>query len=124
MINLDTHVVVWLYQGDLDPFPKKLWNFLNVRNSPFRQLLIWNSCFLHAIRRFKVASHEIIDDVRARIGLSVLQDSFEGVVRSSAALNWTRDPIDRLIPGHASFGGRALLTKDRIIRKHHEKALW
>lgn len=80
--------------------------------------------FLHAIGRFKVASHEIIDDVRARIGLSVLQDLFEGVVRSSAALNWTRDPIDRLIPGHASFGGRALLNKDRITRKHYEKALW
>jgi PIN domain nuclease of toxin-antitoxin system len=40
------------------------------------------------------------------------------------ALNWTRDPFDRLIVAHSLCRGISLLTKDRTIRSRVELAVW
>jgi PIN domain nuclease of toxin-antitoxin system len=41
-------------------------------------------------------------------------------------VSWTRDPFDRLIVAQARCTRRsiALITKDRLIRRHFKGAVW
>jgi PIN domain nuclease of toxin-antitoxin system len=124
MICLDTHVIVWLYQGEMGAFRPKALKLIEEEVLAISPAVSLELQFLREIGRLTIPSHEIVEDLKSRIGLSVLSDSFEMVAGSAARLSWTRDPMDRLIVGHAQAFGYTLITKDRMIRKHYTKALW
>ena len=40
------------------------------------------------------------------------------------AESWTRDPFDRMIVAQAALREAPLLTKDRVLHEHYDRAVW
>ncbi|MDO8519749.1 MAG: PIN domain-containing protein [Deltaproteobacteria bacterium] len=124
MIQLDTHVVVWLYDGRTDLFPKKTMELMEKEELGVSPMVILELEYLFETRKISRQSHLYISDLSDRIGLSVLSDSFGGVVSQAVLEKWTRDPFDRIIAAHAALNNSKLVTKDRAILKHYAHAVW
>jgi PIN domain nuclease of toxin-antitoxin system len=123
-MHLDTHVVLWLYAGEVDRFTeagKRLLNTTPVEISPIVRLEL---TFLHEIGRLIPEPRAVLNDLNARIGLREIPLNFATVVDQSESLAWTRDPFDRLICASAAQTGSSLLTRDRLIREHFDLAFW
>jgi PIN domain nuclease of toxin-antitoxin system len=124
MIYLDTHVVAWLYAGDL----KKL-------NSPTKQLICDEQIFispmvqleltyLFEIKKITIPSKKVIQQLNQTIGLNICKKPFEEIIKLAEENTWTRDPFDRIITAQAQLNENILITKDRIIRKNYKLAAW
>ena len=124
MIFLDTHLLIWLYEAELDLLSntaKKLIENYNIIISPIVRLELE---YLFEIKRLKVGSDKIISYLWKQIGLQISQDPFNTVIDRSLKEKWTRDPFDRVITAHARLNKAKLLTKDRKIHKHYDLAIW
>ncbi|WP_420643130.1 type II toxin-antitoxin system VapC family toxin [Candidatus Leptofilum sp.] len=124
MIYLDTHVVVWLYAGQLNRFSGEVQSLLNENDllvSPIVQLELQ---YLHEIERITVSANAVLADLAARIGLQVCGKRFQAVVQAATAVSWTRDPFDRLIVANASLNDNLLVTKDQTMLANYPHARW
>lgn len=124
MIYLDTHVVAWLYAGDLDRFSPTAADLLDrepLLISPIVQLELE---YLHEIDRVTVGSALILESLGQTLGLSVCDLPFVRVVVESVGETWTRDPFDRLIVAQAKARRARLITKDRSILDRYPGAVW
>jgi PIN domain nuclease of toxin-antitoxin system len=124
MIHLDTHVVVWLYAGDLIRFPagaRKRIEREELRISPMVALELE---YLHAVGRIAEGAATVLQDLANKLGLAQDDGNFAAVVTAARALTWTRDPFDRMIVGSAAMAGVSLMTKDRNIRQRYRQAVW
>ena len=124
MIYLDTHVVVWLYAGELDKistFAKALIEENDLLISP---MVILELTYLQEIERISVEASVIVESLEAAIGLQVCRLSFHQLVMEAMAQNWTRDPFDRIIAANALCAKSKLLTKDAVILKNCPYAVW
>jgi len=124
VIHLDTHVVVWLYAGEVGRFsagPRRRLEREELRISPIVALELE---YLHEIGRIGESASLVLRDLAGRLGLAEDPGDFAAVVAAARGITWTRDPFDRLIVGHAAVSGTSLLTRDRIIRQHYRHAVW
>ena len=124
MIYLDTHVVAWLYAGELGRFTDHGLALLETEDllaSPVVQLELQ---YLTEIGRLSVGSALIIESLSASVGLCLCDQSFIRVVTESINQSWTRDPFDRLIVAQALTRSAPLLTKDTAILGNYPKACW
>ena len=124
MIHIDTHVVLWLYAGDLRRFPRTIRRRLehdDLRISPMVALEVQ---YLHEVGRISENAGNVISDLSLKLGLAQAEGDFSSVAAAAVGLSWTRDPFDRLIVAHAAINGVSLLTKDRTIRRHYRQAVW
>ncbi len=124
VIRLDTHVVVWLYTGEIDRLSRTVIEMIESHlpiTSPMVQLEL---TYLHEIGRLSVSGAEIIDDLRERIGLQLSDATLTAVVHAAASLKWTRDPFDRMIVADAMVASAQLLTKDATISANCPLAVW
>ena len=124
MIYLDTHVVAWLYAGELDrlsPFASERIEAEDVVISP---MVVLELTYLHEIERLLVDAPVIIESLEAAIGLRVCTLPFHRLVMEAASQKWTRDPFDRIIVANAVCAQSPLLTKDRQILQHCQSAVW
>lgn len=124
MIYLDTHIIVWLYGGFTDKLSdvaKSLINQEEIYISPIVRLELQ---YLSEINRVTVSADEIFNDLLSRIGLRICEQDFNSVVTQALAINWTRDPFDRLIVANALINHDILITKDNNILTHYYHAKW
>ena len=124
VIYLDTHVVLWLYEGltgRLSRSARKLIESNDLMISPMVRLEVE---YLHEIKRCSRASHLIVSELQSQIGLTVCDLAFDLVVRKASEIAWTGDPFDRIIVANAVCRGSQLLTKDASIRRHTKLAVW
>lgn len=123
MIHLDTHVVMWLIQGDaraLRPVQHRLdGNALAVSPMVLVELQV-----LHEIGRAKAPADEAFGRLATAHGVSVADAPFLDVARAACGLPWTRDPFDRLIAATALACNAPLLTRDRTILANLPLAVW
>ncbi|MBI5368695.1 MAG: type II toxin-antitoxin system VapC family toxin [Planctomycetes bacterium] len=124
MIYLDTHVVVWLYGGLLERFTPAGLSRLEAEELLVSPMVVLELEFLREVGRLKVPASTLVEGLSGSIGLQVCSLPFHHVVLEALLQNWTRDPFDRLIVGHARARGAPLLTKDARIRKHYGQAVW
>lgn len=123
-MHLDTHVVAWLYAGDLDRFPARVRERLEVEILAISPIVALELQYLHEVERIDQPQHVVVEDLRQRVGLRIVDASFETIATAAAQLAWTRDPFDRLIVAHALTEGTVLLTADRSIRDNLDLAVW
>ncbi len=124
MIYLDTHVVVWLYSGDIHLFPVTASQFIEDHDLLISPIVLLELQYLQEIRRITVEPTVIFDNLSETVGLQKCRSSFGQVVAESMRISWIRDPFDRIITATAALHNAVLLTKDEKIRQKYSQALW
>jgi PIN domain nuclease of toxin-antitoxin system len=124
VILLDTHMVVWLYDDPQGLIPPPVHERLNAEPlalSPFVRLEL--QC-LYEVKKISVPAQAIVDELVPGLEMVLTDPPSAQICQAAVALNWTRDPFDRLISAHAVSSGATLVTKDRVIRSHLPLAWW
>ena len=124
MIYLDTHVVAWLYSGELDRLSPCAGERIEAEDVLISPMVVLELTYLYEIDRLLVDAPVIIGSLEATIGLRVCTLPFHRLVMEAALQKWTRDPFDRIIVANAVCAQSALLTKDRQILQHCQSAVW
>jgi len=124
VIYLDTHVVVWLYSGNLDVLSSTARASLEQEDLRISPIVLLEMQYLKEIGRLAVSAPLIVQALNHDIGLQLCTLSFAAVVEGALEEDWVRDPFDRLIVGQAKAGKAGLITKDETIRKHFAGAVW
>ena len=124
MICLDTHVVEWLYAGKIEKLSEKAYNLLNDNPIFISPIVRLELQYLYEIERITEKANMIVADLSDRIDLQVCDKNFINIISSAINYSWTRDPFDRIIVANADINNNILLTKDRNILDHYEKAVW
>ncbi len=124
LIRIDTHVVVWLYTGQVEELSTGAVTAIEEHAPVVSSMVQLELSYLHEIGRLTVGGAEIVADLSRRIGLERSDVSLDALVETAAALTWTPDPFDRLIVADALVSGATLLTKDRTIHERTAIARW
>ena len=124
LIHLDTHVAVWLYAGDLNLFSPRTRRDLEENALFISPIVTLEIQYLREIGRISAEAGEMIEELRRTIDLQISDTPFSQVVAQALRNTWTRDPFDRIITAQATLGQHRLLTKDRTIRDHYQRAYW
>ncbi len=124
LIYLDTHVVVWLYAGQLQRIPASVQDVLNDQPLLISPMVLLEIQYLSEIGRFTDSVDQVVDVLTRDLGLAICDLPFPASARKALELSWTRDPFDRLIVGQAALRDLPLVTSDRQIRTHYSRALW
>lgn len=124
MIHLDTHVVVWLYEGRLDRFPASAVARLRSSRPVISPIVRLELALLNEIGRITAPAPVIVDALMASAGLTYAQAGYPVVAAVASGLEFTRDPFDRLIAAHALADGAPLLTKDARMLASCDAAVW
>lgn len=125
MTYLDTHVVVWLYQGKVKRLSREAARVIDKADqlliSPIVELEL---VYLHKRGKFSVRPQDMVADLRARIGLAVCDLPFPLVAHEAMSISWTEDVFDRLIVAQAAATRSVLLSSDGRIQENYEHAVW
>lgn len=124
MYFLDTNIVVWLAQGEVEKLSPKVAKIIESNDIFISPLVKLELEYLNEIKRIKIKSEKLIKELYDVIGLQVHNVPLTVLIEQSLQEKWTRDPFDRLIVSHAKCEKAFLLTKDKIILNHYEKAIW
>ena len=124
MIYLDTHIVVWLYAGQVQMFSQPIKDLINDQELYISPIVRLELKYLYEIQRVVDDSNTIITDLSNRIGLNICDKDFSAIVDQAMSLTWTRDPFDRIIVANASLSQNHLITKDQNILDHYPHARW
>lgn len=124
-LYLDTHIVVWLRQKELQKFSPKALEAIEQAGQLFISPMVELELkFLYEIGRISETPYNILGDLGAMIGLKIDDHSFNEVIQKAMLIDWTRDPFDRIIVAHAMSQERKLLTKDEKILNYFQDAVW
>jgi PIN domain nuclease of toxin-antitoxin system len=124
MIFLDTHVIIWLFAGELDQFNKKTLSIINDNQIYISQISRLEMKFLNEIGRIKQKPDVIVDTLIDEIGLKFSNNSFERIISQAIHLDFTRDPFDRIIVADALISNSKLISKDINIKKYYKNTIW
>ena len=122
---LDTHVLIWLCENQLDRIGGRTLDTLNASDLLISPIVTLELTYLHEIGRSRRVAQDIVKQLREQIGLRVCDHSFADVTETATFESWTRDPFDRMIVAHAKANGYApLVTADEKIRANYPRAVW
>lgn len=124
MILLDTHVVIWLFEGRRDLLSEVAVRCIEENVIGVSPMVRLELEYLAEIGRIRAAPDEILADLSRRIGLHEEDPSLSKTMGHAMSLSWTRDPFDRLIVAHARATGAKLVTADRRILENFKDAAW
>jgi PIN domain nuclease of toxin-antitoxin system len=124
MIHLDTHALIWLYEGRTEKFPPSLLQWLGHVRPMVSPMVRVELALLHEIGRLTTTPPTILDAMRAHADLGIAESSFDRVAHIAATIRWTRDPFDRLIAAHAQADDVPLITCDETLLQHCPVARW
>lgn len=124
VIHLDTHVVAWLYAGELDRFPESVREQLDTSALAICPMVALELQYLFEIGRVAAPAAEVVGELRRTIGLRIAASNWMRAVDRALGLDFTRDPFDRLIAACAIVDDVPLVTKDSQLRAHCANAVW
>lgn len=125
MIYLDTHVFVWIFESPdkflSSPVKQVLREGKNFLVSP---MVLLEAQYLFEKGRIRRNPDKILEYLTSEILLRICPSEFKSVVASSKKEIWTRDPFDRIIVAQCRMNQGQLLTKDKLIHKNFDGAVW
>ena len=124
MVHVDTHVLVDLYLGRTRLFPRRALRLLEENDIRVSPMVLLELRCLYELSRIKRTGHEMLADLRNRIGAEVSDASFAHIATCAETQSWTRDPFDRVIVGNALAENTKLLTRDPDMLEHVRFAVW
>ena len=123
-MHLDTHVVIWLFAGEVARFPEPARERLETQALAVSPMVELELQYLYETERVTEPASVVMQDLERRIGLEVVDASIQDIVERAMTLSWTRDPFDRLIAAHSALDGVPLLTADETILASLPEAVW
>lgn len=93
MIHLDTHVVVWFYQGNrakLHP----VWHLLENEELAVSPMVVLELEFLFEVGKTNEDADTVMATLENTQGIRMSDVSFSKAVIYAQTLKWTRDPFD------------------------------
>jgi len=124
-LYLDTHIVVWLRQKELEKLTKRALDAIeNASILLISPMVMMELKYLQEIGRLTDTPYNILGDLNGMIDLRVDEVEMFEVIKKSFSLEWTRDPFDRLIVANAMVRDYPLLTKDEKILTHFDGAFF
>lgn len=124
MIYLDTHIILWLYFGNLQMLSSKVKDLIQKYELYISPIVLLELQYLFESNKIEVMSCRIFDVLKKNIGLEICPKDFTAVIQESTRHHWTRDPFNRVITAQASVDKSKLITRDRGILKHYKHAVW
>ncbi len=124
MIYLDTHVLVYLYQGDFSQFSPRVTQIIESESCLISGAVALELAYLFESGRIKYPGMTIIEYLSRYIDLSICTLPGSIIALKAMDLSWTRDPFDRLIVANAACEDKPLVTKDRLITQHYPRVIW
>lgn len=121
---LDTHAAVALAAGRTEVFGPASADLLERAALFVSPVVRLELAFLFELGRIKVGADDVLGDLVAACGVVVSDDPIQAVVGHAMVLSWTRDPFDRLLVATAALHRAPLITRDRPIHEHFERAVW
>jgi PIN domain nuclease of toxin-antitoxin system len=124
IVYLDTHVVVWLAEGNLSKLSQKAFSLMHIGDIRISPMVVIELQYLYEIQRIVVPPPDVLMKLNGEIDLTVCNYSFPIIAEIALGEGWTRDPFDRIIVAHAKANGRSpLISSDEVIQKNYVKAL-
>ena len=123
MVFIDTHIAIWLYNGNtqmLSAKGKRALETSDIRVTPMVKLEIE---YLYEIGKIKKGPDEILSALSDSIDLRIDDIPLTDLVETAIGEKWTRDPFDRMIVGHAKKRNAVLISADHNIVKHYKKTM-
>ena len=124
MTYLDTHVVIWLYAGQLAQLSTAAHRQIDRDDLLISPMVVLELQYLREIGRLKTSSSKILSALEKDVGLRICDLHFSKVVQAALDERWSRDPFDRLIVGQAKANDAPLVTKDEKVRANYKRAIW
>jgi PIN domain nuclease of toxin-antitoxin system len=124
VVHLDTHVIIWLYEGRVDRLGKEARRAIESSNPVASPAAVLELEFLHEIGKLKPSATRVMTALAAEIGLQICDMTFRTVVDRALHEDWGRDPFDRLIVANAKAASAALVSKDERILDNYARAIW
>jgi PIN domain nuclease of toxin-antitoxin system len=124
VVHLDTHVVIWLYEGRVERLGKDARRAIESSNPVASPAAVLELEFLHEIGRLKPSATKVMTALAAEIGLQICDMTFRTVVDRALHETWGRDPFDRLIVANAKAAAAPLVSKDERILDNYARAIW
>ncbi|MGH9615381.1 MAG: type II toxin-antitoxin system VapC family toxin [Acidobacteriaceae bacterium] len=122
---LDTNVVIWLAQGNLNRISPKAKDAMEKADLLISPMVLIELEYLYEIQRIKLPSRDVQRKVAYEIGVRVCDLPFPSVANTAIDEKWTRDPFDRFIVAQAKANGFAfLVSADDEIAEHYPRTLW
>ncbi|RTZ83839.1 MAG: cytochrome C [SAR324 cluster bacterium] len=97
MIHLDTHVVAWLFMGEIERFSRKGQTLLETESLAISPIVALELQYLYEINRISLSGATVLAVVRKDFGVAFATHSFQDIIFEAFSLDWTRDPFDRII---------------------------
>jgi PIN domain nuclease of toxin-antitoxin system len=123
-IYVDTHVLVWLVQGETEKLGTAARRAIDKHDLLVSPAAVLELELLHEIGRLRLTASKLIATLANEIGLRVCGMSFRTVVEHALKENWGRDPFDRLIVANAKAAEAPLITRDGKILENYSRAIW
>ena len=122
---LDTHVAVYLHDGLIEELSSQAKRHIEENDLVISPIVLLELEYLFTRKRISIDSKSMWATLATTFGIAVCPFPFAGIVHESLDLHWTTDPFDRLIVGHARANASSpLITRDRLIRRHYQNAVW
>ena len=122
---LDTQVMVWLCQKQLDKLTARVITVIEESELLISPMVMLELGYLYELKRIVQPPQSLLSQLDSQIGLKVCDHSFSAIVQTALLETWTRDPFDRMIVAHAKSNGYAsLITSDGKIRENYPKTTW
>ena len=123
-IYLDTHLVVWLFSGEVSKLSNRVIRFIEGSELLISPMVLLELEFLYEIGRLRYREDKIVSSLSNTIDLKVCTLPFNIVAKEAVKHKWTRDPFDRLIVANAICANSKLISRDRKILANFDGAIW
>ncbi len=124
LIHLDTHVVIWLYEGRFEALSNTARSLIEEGRCGISPMVQLELQYLFEIGRNGLGADSVLASLRQVMELEISGAAFDAIVKQALGIRWTRDAFDRLITAQAAHEGALLVTQDRRIRDNYSGAVW
>lgn len=125
-ILLDTHAIIWFFNGDEKLSKKARIEIEDPRNNKFVSIVsIWELSIKISLNKIilpKGLKHFI--KLVEENGFEIIPISIEHAIVVSSLDFIHRDPFDRLLIAQSKIENLTLVTKDEFIRQYKIKTIW
>jgi PIN domain nuclease of toxin-antitoxin system len=121
-IYLDTHIVLWMAQGELGRISSETVSLMENADLRVSPIVLLELQYLFEIGRTELQSRAIMLKVESELNIRVCNFPFALTANCAVDENWTRDPFDRIIVAHAKANGLSILVPaDEEIAEHYPR---